>query len=131
RRERSGDVVIEAGRVVVVLKRVAARQQAHPAEFIAGVDFESAVVIQIGWVEQRDGGEGGAVAMEREHRAQVEIEDRVAVGDYECIFVFDSAQELPEAVERAAGAEQNRLGRIRDAQSEPRSVAEAAPNNGR
>ena len=65
--------------------------------------------------------------MEREHRAQIEIENRVAVGHYERI----ATEEIAQAVERPAGAEQYRLGRIRDAKSELRAVAESVLNHRR
>ena len=47
------------------------------------------------------------------------------------VFSLVAAKKLAQSVERAAGAEQNRLGRIRDAKSELRSVAESALNYGR
>ncbi len=66
-------------------------------------------------------------AMEREHRAQIQIEDGVAVGDYERVV----AQKIAQAVERAAGAQQDRLGRVPDAKTELRAVAESALNHRR
>src|ERR1700722_9376404 len=62
--------------------------------------------------------------MEREHRAKIEVENRVAVGDYERI----AAEKVAQSVERSSRAEQNRLGRLRDAKSELRAVAESVLN---
>ena len=109
------------------MERIAAHQQAHAAELLRGIDLQAAVIVDVGGTEERDGGERRAIAMGRNHRAEIEIEDGVAVGDHEGI----AAKKIAQAVERTAGAEQDRLGRVGDVQAESRAVAESALNNTR
>ena len=52
--------------------------------------------------------------MEREHRAQIEVEDGIAVGDHECL----GAEEIAQPVQRTAGAEQYWFGSVGDAHSQ-------------
>ena len=64
--------------------------------------------------------ESTAIAMKCDHRRQVQIEDRVAVGAHE----RPRAQKIRERVHRASRAEQDRLWRPYDVEAELRPVAE-------